>query len=271
MSERSLELSALSAEQCQKVEIIFCDIDDTLTFEGRLPAESYAALWKAHEAGLMVIPVTGRPAGWVDHIARMWPVKAVVGENGGLYFWMTEEGLQRHYLQSAEVRAQNRRKLDELAKRIFREVPRAGLASDQQYREFDLAIDFCEDVEPLEEEEIQRIVELFEEAGATVKISSIHVNGWYGQFDKLTTCRQMAQELLGLDEVSLREKAIFCGDSPNDEPMFSFFPLSIGVANVRRFLPKMEHHPSYITPSEGGFGFAELIDYLLSMKKKSSN
>ena len=61
------------------------DIDDTISTSGRVTAEAYAAMERLRRAGLLVIPITGRPAGWCDHIARMWPVDAVVGENGALY------------------------------------------------------------------------------------------------------------------------------------------------------------------------------------------
>ncbi|MBW1690507.1 MAG: HAD family hydrolase, partial [Deltaproteobacteria bacterium] len=58
---------------------VFFDIDDTLTTSGKIPAVSYGALWGIRDAGLRVVPITGRPAGWCDHIARMWPVDGIVG------------------------------------------------------------------------------------------------------------------------------------------------------------------------------------------------
>ena len=66
-------------EDLRKIKFILTDIDDTLTTNGRLPAKSYHALEKLHQASFKVIPITGRPAGWCDHFARMWPVDAVVG------------------------------------------------------------------------------------------------------------------------------------------------------------------------------------------------
>jgi len=240
---------------------ILCDIDDTLTWEGRLIPEALSALARARAAGLKVVPVTGRPAGWVDHIARMWPVDGCVGENGGLWFWMADGRLQRGFVQDPATRATNRIRLDALAQEILDGVPGCALASDQGYRALDLAIDFCEDVPPLPGSAIDAIVALFESAGATAKVSSIHVNGWFGSFDKLEGFRRLHAALWGGEPDPARWA--YFGDSANDEPMFAHFPLAIGVANVAEFLPRMTHHPSWITQGPGGHGFVEAMSKLL--------
>lgn len=237
---------------------LLSDIDDTLTHHGRLQPEAFQALAEARARGLKVVLVTGRPAGWVDHIARMWPVDGVVGENGGLWFYYQNGKLRQRYLASEEERRERRARLDKLAARILREVPGSALASDQGYRALDLAIDFCEDVPALPSEAVDHIVALFEEAGAQAKVSSIHVNGWFGSWDKLTGCELLLREAWGLElnEESERQWAYF-GDSANDEPMFAAFPYSVGVANVEPFLSRMSAHPRWITSSEGGLGFVE--------------
>ena len=217
-------------------------------------------------AGLYVVPVTGRPAGWVDHLARMWPVDGVVGENGGLWSWFDGKKLQRRYAQDALTRAENRARLDALATSILAAVPGCALASDQAFRDLDLAIDYCEDVPALGDNEVGRIVEAFHNAGATCKVSSIHVNGWFGQFDKLTGCRLFMAERFGADISQLPATWLYIGDSANDEPMFRAFPLSVGVANVARFLPQMTAHPRFITRGSGGEGFAEMAKHLLSLR-----
>ena len=253
----------------QPLEGILADIDDTLTWEGRLIPEALAALARARDAGLKVVPVTGRPAGWVDHIARMWPVDGCVGENGGLWFWMGEDErgqakLQRRFQQDLETRASNRARLDALAGEILAAVPGTALASDQGYRELDLAVDFCEDVPPLDDAAVDAIVACFEAAGATAKVSSIHVNGWFGTFDKLAGFSAFHRYRWG-SEVDLRRWAYF-GDSANDEPMFAAFPLSVGVANVAAFLPRMKRHPAWITRKPGGHGFVEAMEQLLRLR-----
>lgn len=244
------------------VKFVFTDIDDTLTTHGKLTAQAYGALQALRDAGMVVVPVTGRPAGWCDHIARMWPVDAVIGENGAFYMWMDAAGgkLRTRHLLDEAARAQNQARMQAVRERILREVPGAGIASDQFCRLYDLAIDFCEDVPPLPPAAIDRIVDLMEEAGMTAKVSSIHVNGWFGEYDKLGMARIYLQERQGmsLDEDSVRQACVFAGDSPNDAPMFGFFPKSVGVANVLEFQDRLQHPPQYITPSAGGAGFAEL-------------
>lgn len=141
-----------------------------------------------------------------------------------------------------------------------------ALASDQSYRDLDLAIDFCEDVSPLGEREIDQIVALFLQEGATAKVSSIHVNGWYGNFDKLTGCRRLFNEAFDESLDDIRDHYLYIGDSANDEPMFEYFPHSVGVANVRGFLHRMSAHPKYICEQEGGYGFSELADQLLNQR-----
>jgi HAD superfamily hydrolase (TIGR01484 family) len=242
---------------------VFCDIDDTLTWHGKLVPAAFLALARLQDAGVRVVPVTGRPAGWVDQLARLWPVDGVVGENGGLWFSMEGGRLVRRFAQDAETRRANRARLDAIAQDIVAAVPGAALASDQPYRELDLAIDFCEDVPPLPREAVDAIVARFHAAGATCKVSSIHVNGWYGDFDKLSGCRGFVRDRFGEDLDATRSEWLYVGDSPNDEPMFAFFPLTVGVANVAGFLDRMTAHPRYVTPSPGGEGFAEAVDHLL--------
>jgi HAD superfamily hydrolase (TIGR01484 family) len=247
---------------------VLTDIDDTLTLHGQLPAIAYSALERLRAAGLLVIPVTGRPAGWCDHIARMWPVDAVVGENGA--FWFRHDArtrrLVKRYVVNDEERALRRARLGSIAGRILHEVPGSAIASDQEYREADLAIDFREDVPPLPLEQVQRIVGIMEAEGLTAKASSIHVNGWFGGYDKLSTTRLMMREDFAIDLDDTRAAFVFAGDSPNDQPMFKFFPNAVGVANVREMASMMQDLPAWVTPSPGSQGFAELAEALLAAR-----
>jgi HAD superfamily hydrolase (TIGR01484 family) len=247
---------------------VFTDIDDTLTTEGKLTAAAYGALERLKAAGFITVPITGRPAGWCDHIARMWPVDAVVGENGALYYRYdaTARKLTKRYLASESERRANRQRLEALGARILAAVPGAALASDQLYREADLAIDYCEDVAPLPPAAVDRIVALFEEAGATAKVSSIHVNGWFGSYDKLGMTRIMLRECFAIDLDVERDSFVFVGDSPNDAPMFAFFPHAVGVANIAVFGDRLPTQPAYVTRGPAGAGFVELADALLAAR-----
>ncbi|MFK7926755.1 MAG: HAD-IIB family hydrolase [Myxococcota bacterium] len=245
---------------------VFCDIDDTLTWDGRIIPEAFSALFALQQSGLRVVPVTGRPAGWVDQIARTWPVDGCVGENGGLWFYMKNGRLVRRFLQSDEQRQSNRARLDAAATHILKAVPGTALASDQPYRELDLAIDFCEDVPELSAREIDRITQEFTAVGATSKVSSIHVNGWFGAFDKGDGCRRLVADLWGEDLDTQRERWVYVGDSANDEPMFEAFPHSVGVANVAEFLPRMNSWPTFISAGVGGHGFSEIARKILDAR-----
>jgi hypothetical protein len=247
---------------------IFCDIDDTLTTDGRLTAEAYDAMERLQRAGCRVVPVTGRPAGWCDHIARMWPVDAVVGENGAFYFSYDRDfkRMQRTFADTAERRADHRERLFEIGAEILSAVPGSALAADQLYRETDLAIDFCEDVPPLSDEDVGRIVALMRSRGLTAKASSIHVNGWFGTYDKLTMTRTLMHDAFGVDLDRDRERYAFVGDSPNDAPMFEYFPHAVGVANLRAFAARITHLPAYITEASCGAGFRELAECILASR-----
>ncbi|NUU00856.1 HAD-IIB family hydrolase [Herbaspirillum robiniae] len=251
-----------------RVSTVFTDIDDTLTTEGKLSALAYDALEELQRAGLRVIPVTGRPAGWCDQIARLWPVEGIIGENGALYMWHDHAAnkLRTRHLLDEESRAGNAARLATVRGRILDEVPGCAVASDQFCRQYDLAIDFCEDVPPLGRDAVDRIVQIMEEEGMTAKISSIHVNGWFGDYDKLSMARLMMRERYGVDltDPAERGRCVFAGDSPNDAPMFAYFPLSVGVANVLAFSDRLAHAPHFITQQACGAGFAELTRHLLS-------
>jgi hydroxymethylpyrimidine pyrophosphatase-like HAD family hydrolase len=190
----------------------------------------------------------------------------VVGENGAFYFCFSGGRLHKRFLDDAAARAYKRSRLDAIARRILAEVPGCALSADQAYRETDLAIDYCEDVPPLPLDAAERIAALMEQAGLQAKISSIHVNGWFGGYDKLSTTRQMMKEDFDIDLDRDREMFVFAGDSPNDQPMFAYFPNAVGVANVLQMADLMSDFPKWITPSAGAAGFAELADALIPTK-----
>ena len=260
-------LSEMPGEVRRGIRGVLTDIDDTLSTHGRLSADAYAAMERISRAGLLVIPITGRPAGWCDHIARMWPVDAIVGENGALYMRYDRNArrLVRRFADDESTRRVNRARLAAVGEQILAAVPGCALASDQRYRETDLAIDFREDVPPLSREAVDRIVVLMQAEEMTAKVSSIHVNGWFGDYDKLTMTRMLMAEVFGIDLDLERERFVFAGDSPNDAPMFAFFPNAVGVANVREFADRIVSLPAYVTRGEAGAGFAELADFLLAV------
>jgi len=256
-------MKPLAELDARGVRALLFDIDDTLSTAGKLTAQAYGALERLQRAGKIMVPVTGRPAGWCDHIARMWPVDAVVGENGAFYFFCAGGRLQKRFHDDAATRRAKRARLEAIARRILAAVPGCALAADQDYRETDLAIDYGEDVAPLPLEAAERIASLMRETGLNAKVSSIHVNGWFGDYDKLAMSRVLFAERFAMDFAQSKREVVFAGDSPNDAPMFAFFEHSVGVANVRRFKDLLSDKPKYVTRAASGAGFAELAEHLL--------
>jgi len=266
----SRAIAQIPVSLCRSLQILFCDIDDTITTDGLLTLKSFGALWRLHRAGIEVVPVTGRPAGWCDHIARMWPVAAVIGENGAFtYSYDREERkMRRVSLVNEQERRQGRERLERVRERVLREVPASRIAADQQFRITDLAIDFCEDVvPPLSRGQIDKICSIIEEEGATYKISSIHINCWFGSFDKVSGVRRFlsgrGQEL---ERAEVQDSIAFIGDSPNDEPLFAALPHTVAVANIRTFLDRLDHLPAYITEGKSAAGFCEAVQTILKKR-----
>lgn len=268
-----LALTGFSLEARRAIRGVLFDIDDTLTTEGHLTAEAYTAIEKLQRADLLAIPITGRPAGWCDHIARMWPVDGVVGENGAFWFRYDHAArrMTRRYVDDDTTRARHREKLTAVAADILAAVPGCAVAADQQYRETDLAIDFCEDVPRLPREAIDKIVERMHAYGLTAKVSSIHVNGWFGAYDKLGMTKQLMREAFNVDLDAEKSRYVFAGDSPNDAPMFEFFPHAAGVANVKDFAGLIAHGPAYVTGQRCGAGFSEIVSAVLSAQRQGES
>jgi len=265
------KISTITPSQCARIRGVLFDIDDTFTHEGKMLPQAFQALWDLRQAGLITVPLTGRPAGWCDHIARMWPVDGVVGENGAFYYYYDKKArkLRQRYIFTPQQIADKRAKLVTIKNEVLRRVPSAAVASDQPFRLFDLAIDFCEDVKPLSEDEIDEICRVFEKHGATHKISSIHVNGWFGGYNKLSTAKLFLKERFKLKWDDARRCMLFAGDSPNDEPMFEALELTVGVANIKNFASRLKHPPKYITAGKGGHGFAEMAEIILEKRKQA--
>lgn len=250
-----------------KIQFLLTDIDDTLTTHGQLLPESYEALWLLKNAGIKVIPVTGRPAGWCDMIARFWPVDGVIGENGGLYYRYTNRQMKRwNFFSEADLKI-NRSRLEIIAEKIKTQVPRAQISADQFCRQYDLAIDFCEDIPKLCETEINQIVQIFNSDGAHAKVSSIHVNGWFGNFNKVSTAMTLLQNEFHLSNDQILATTAYVGDSPNDEPLFEKFIHTFGVANIKNFEKNLTYLPQFVSQSDGGNGFCEIAHHIIQLLK----
>ena len=237
---------------------VFTDIDDTLTTEGAITADALQALHDLKASGLRVVAITGRPVGWSEPFAVAWPVDAIVAENGAVALLPSADGtLDKRYQQDAETRAANFARMQQVLARIEREIAGARRATDSSGRECDIAIDHSEFTQ-LSDAQLDAVVALMRSEGMHASVSSIHINGWCGEHNKLEGARWIARELWQRDLDAEMHRWAYVGDSTNDQLMFEAFDSSIGVANIARFVPHLAHLPRYVTASERGAGFSEV-------------
>ncbi len=253
---------------------VFTDIDDTLTTDGAITPDALKALGDLKAAGLRVVAITGRPVGWSEPFAAAWPIDAIVAENGAVALlppppWrpgdMQHPVASKRYLQDAATRATRFARMQKVLARIEREIPGARRATDSAGRETDIAIDHSEFTH-LDEARIDAVTALMRAEGMTATVSSIHVNGWYGDNDKLSGARWIVRELWDGSLDAEMDRWAYVGDSTNDQVMFGAFANAIGVANVARFVPKLAHLPRYVTQGERGAGFAEAARAVLAAR-----
>jgi HAD superfamily hydrolase (TIGR01484 family) len=258
-------LSSWPAQDRRQLLGVLTDIDDTLTTEGVVATDALRAMAALRAAGLHLIAVTGRPLGWSEPFARDWPVDAIVAENGAVALVRTGAIVHKLYQQDEAVRRANFSRLQQVARRIVAELPGAMLSRDSGGRETDIAIDHSE-FTTLPPQSIARVVRVMQDEGLNATVSSIHINGWLGDHDKLAGARWIVHELFGRELDAEIGRWAYVGDSTNDAVMFEHIQQSVGVANIRRFEAQMSHPPRYITPSERGAGFAEVAQAILASR-----
>jgi len=266
---RPQALSAVSVPTLAAVVGVMTDIDDTLTRDGAIEPAALQALHELAAAGLPVVAITGRPLGWSLPFAQAWPVCAIVAENGAVALVRDGDQLITEYAQDEATRARNSRRLQAVAAQVLKQVPGAVLAQDSAGRVTDIAIDHSEFVQ-LPQPQIEQAMALMRASGMTATVSSIHINGWFGNHNKWTAAQWMLQRLFGRELDAEIGRWVYVGDSTNDQAMFERFPLAVGVANLRRFAAELRVWPAYITQGERGEGFAELVRALLSARGTSS-
>lgn len=254
---------------------VFTDIDDTLTTEGQITPKALAALAALREAGILVVPITGRPVGWCEQLAARWPVPAIVAENGAVALFaekntatpaLNAEVLRsKIYREDAPTRARNMTHMQRAAARVLREVPGAALSRDSAGRETDIAFDVAE-YQQLDAAQVNAILALLQAEGLHTTRSSIHVHGAVNAFDKWSGAQWVAAALFGRRLEAELDHWVAVGDSINDEPLFCHFRHSVGVANVARFFAQLQPPPRYITDAPRGAGFAQLARALLQAR-----
>lgn len=242
-------------------KIIFTDVDDTLTWEGRVPVETFSALDQLQRAGIQVVPVTGGSAGWGDCIVRTWPVDAIIVENGAIWLHQDDKKhVHRNFVDAPDARRDNLSRLKGLAELFHSIFPDIAFAEDQSFRLTDIAFDVAQQAD-VPRERAREATQWWIDQGMKARLSSIHINVWAGQHDKATTAVAWLKANTSVDI----EECVFVGDSANDASMFEIFPHSVGVANIAKHLSEMDTQPRYITSMQGGYGFGELASRILEL------
>jgi len=262
-SGRLRPLAALPPPQLAALHGVLTDIDDTLTADGVIAPAALDALHRLAAAGVPVVAITGRPTGWSAPLALAWPVAAIVAENGAVLLRRQGGQLQTDFVADAATRAAHQLRLQACAQAVLAQVPGATLAQDSAGRLTDIAIDHSEFAH-LDAAQIAQVVAVMRAHGLTATVSSIHINGWIGDHDKPSGARWAVQQALARPWNPA--EWVYVGDSTNDQAMFQAMPLTVGVANIARFLPQLQAFPGYVTRAERGDGFAELASALLAAR-----
>lgn len=266
-------LDKVDVHQLKKLKWLLTDVDDTLTWEGKLPPETLQALSKLEAVGVNVIAVTGACAGWCDQMAKLWPLHGVIGENGAFWMRKDQQGFTTHYIRNAEMMKREQQTLSHAIESLLLDYPDVSLSLDQPFRFCDVAVNIAQDRVPLSSDVTKNILEKIKHLdieGQKVHAtqSSIHINAWVGNHSKQQTSEAYLTQFAPDEKLDLTEIS-YVGDSLNDEGMFAWLPLTFGVNNIRSLLPKLNHHPQFITTENGGYGFAELAEKIVKAKLTS--
>jgi hypothetical protein len=251
-------IEEMPTEIARALEGVVVDLDDTLTRDGIVEAEAYAALHGLRGASLSIALVTGRPLGWTEVLAGIWPIDLAIGENGaGWHFREGRTVRSGYFHEDAEERARQNRVLDRVRARVQAELPDVRETSDASLRRCDLAFDVGESVR-LSEARVSELVGVIERCGVRAIASSVHVHAIPGRWDKAEGAASAIERVLGVPRERLRASWLFVGDSGNDAAAFAFFEHTAGVANVRDHLHRLARPPTWVARSDRGRGFAEI-------------
>ena len=244
---------------------VLTDIDDTLTTRGRLTADAYAAMERLRAAGQARDPDHRPPGGMVrPHRADVAGRRASSARTARCTCATTPRArrlVRRFVVDERDAAREPRAARGGRRRGSSRAVPGCALASDQLYREADLAIDFREDVPALPREAVDRIVAMMEAEGMTAKVSSIHVNGWFGALRQAAMTRALLAEASASTSTRSASASSSSATRRTTRRCSRFFPNAVGVANVREFADRIATLPAYVTRAEAGAGFAELADF----------
>ncbi|GAB4379118.1 MAG: HAD family hydrolase [Elainellaceae cyanobacterium] len=250
-------MQTLSSTILKGIKLVATDMDGTLTQAGKFTPALLQSLSDLASAGIPVLIVTGRSAGWVNGLVSYLPITGAIAENGGLFY--SQDGVSEEWLVPIANLLEHRQQLAAMFHRLQTEFPHIQESSDNRFR----LTDWTFDVQGLRLEELEQMRD------------RCHKQGWGFTYSTVQCHIKLKQQekAIGLSEVMQRyfpqyqlSQIITVGDSPNDESLFDsqLFPRSVGVANIRHYADRLTHQPAYVTLAAEAEGFMELAQWLLS-------
>jgi HAD superfamily hydrolase (TIGR01484 family) len=258
-------LAWLERAEVTRLAGILFDLDDTFLDGGALTEMAYGALFRLSRAGLRLVAVTGRPAGWGEVMARQWPVDAVVTENGAVALYRAKQGIGRWPEADRDTRLARRERLYRGFSSLEKEFAVVRASDDTHARESDVAIDIGES-QQVASDEVACIEAAARALGFRTFVSSVHLHITLEPYDKATGTIAFLRDRFQEDPTAARYRYAYIGDSANDAPCFFAFVTSFGVANVAASLPRLSVPPRYLSWGARSEGFLEIADAILALR-----
>jgi hydroxymethylpyrimidine pyrophosphatase-like HAD family hydrolase len=247
-------LFELAPERLESIAVVATDIDGTLTRDGELGPDLLAALVDLRAAGILVIPISGRPAGEILGLCRYLPFEFGVAENG--LFEIVPDSPPRWLTKPTDVS-----RLREIGEHLNRELDaRLRPTADAFCRLGDVAYER----DGRDETELLRLRTAAEAHGIHMIWSSVHVHLAEREPDKGAGLL----ELLGRRKLD-PSQVVTVGDAPNDGGLFKRgrFGLTVGTADVvpqRRWFRAL---PEFVSAGREVNGFLELAERMCARRR----
>ncbi|MBD1820933.1 HAD family phosphatase [Cyanobacteria bacterium FACHB-DQ100] len=245
-----------SAPDLQSIQLIATDMDGTLTISQKFTPQLLQVFDRLNQAGVAVLIVTGRSAGWVNGLVHYLPIVGAIAENGGLFY---QGETQELLVPIADLKV-HRQKLAEMFLELRSQFPQIQESSDNAFR----LTDWTFDVAGLAVSDLNQLSLLCQKRGFGFTYSNVQCHIKRLQQDKAQGLLKVLSDRF--PQYNLKQVATV-GDSPNDESLFdaSQFSMSIGVANIQHYQTQLKHLPTYITTQPEGMGFCEFADAVISV------
>lgn len=257
-----LQPLATATSLLQKITLVASDMDGTMTQSGRFTSDLFRAFQILRKHNIRIVLITGRSAGWVNGLASLLPIDGAVAENGGIYFPSDTESHGIDLIKLQGTRLQHKDNLRKMFLELQKEFPQISEAPDNAYR----VTDWTFSVDGLSETNLKRMKFLCEKAGWDFTYSNVqcHITP-IGQ-DKAKGLARLFSEIPNLKAEN--HEVLTIGDSPNDESLFdsNIFPCSVGVANIQKYVDRIQHLPKFMTTQTEGHGFLELAEAIAAAR-----